>query len=214
LPADVRQKIDQASASLAGRAQQLRRDRDLAQALAQLAIEQQAARKQIDDAAKQLQQPAPRDNDPSQLAAAQSLQQAQQQFAAAQLATGEGAAEVSGQQEVMNRPIREGLEIASRLSQGQLPASEADNKPETDADQAAADKAPESADGKAPHDPKSKTQKPKSTQQPTQLGTKMVPSSPQVTAKQLAGQKANNAAANAMAAALKGKGEPGKNEGE
>src|SRR5436309_9238787 len=67
------------------------------------------------------------------MAAAQALQQAQQQFAAAQTATGEGAADISGQQEVANQPIREGLQIASQLSQRLLPKPPAEQAPAEDA---------------------------------------------------------------------------------
>src|SRR5262249_54541666 len=155
-----------------GRAQQLRRDRELAQALAHLALEQQSAREQITDAASQLQRPTTSENDPTHIAAAQSMQLAQQQFAAAQMATGEGAAEVSGQEEVVNQPIREGLEIASRLNQGALPKEEGGKGQET------GDNNQKSEEGKAGDNPKSNIQNPKSASEPTQLGTKMVPNSP------------------------------------
>jgi hypothetical protein len=46
------------------------------------------------------------------------------------------------------------------------------------------------------------------------LGTQMVPASPEVTAKQIAGQEANAAAATAMAAAMKGQGQPGQTQGQ
>lgn len=207
---EARQKIDQATASLAARAQQLRRDRDLALALAQLATDQQTARDAIAQASRRLELPSTSNSDASsQLAAAQALQQAQQLFAAAQTTTGEGATEVSGQQEVANRPIREGLEIASRLNQQALP------KESGDAEQAANENEPSPAEKNTDStSTPQQSQPPNPKSPPSDLGTKMVPNSPQITAKQLAGQKANNAAATAMANALKGKGQPGKNEGE
>ncbi|MBW8883629.1 MAG: hypothetical protein JF612_02390 [Planctomycetia bacterium] len=119
---EARQKLEQGTASLAARAQQLRHDREMALALAQLAADQQAARDTIAEAARDLERPVASEADrSSQATAAQALQQAQQQFAAAQMATGEGAADVSGQQEVANQPIREGLQIASQLSQRLFP---------------------------------------------------------------------------------------------
>src|SRR5436309_3364939 len=136
------------------------------------------------------------------MAAAQALQQAQQQFAAAQTATGEGAADVSGQQEVANQPSREGLQIASQLSQRLMPKPPAEQASAEDAqtDQNKPERA-QNENGRTASDPKSKIANPKS---PFELGTKMVPNSPQITAKQIAGPQANNAAVKAMAAALKG----------
>src|SRR5439155_22041399 len=111
----------------------------------------------------------------------------------------------SGQQEVANQPIREGLEIASRLSQG-----EGDRRQETgDRGQA--------TDAATVSNPKSEIQNQKSQ---SQLGTGLVPASPQVTARQISGPQANAAAAatmaQAMAASMKGqgKGEPGQGQGE
>ena len=174
-------------------------------------------------AVQQLEQPLPdTDATTQQLAAAQALLQAEQQFADTQTATGEGAAEVSGQQEVANQPIREGLEIASRLNQLSPPMSPTDGQSTSEGqpgekgtgdNEQGTGKEQTTADGRQNPNPKSKTQNLKS---PSQLGTKMVPSSPQITAKQIAGPQANNAAASAMAAALKGKakGEPGQGQGE
>jgi len=210
---EARQKLEQGTASLAARAQQLRHDREMALALAQLAADQQAARDTIAEAARDLERPVASEADrSSQATAAQALQQAQQQFAAAQMATGEGAADVSGQQEVANQPIREGLQIASQLSQRLFPKLPGE---ETSAEEAQQnqDKNGRSENGHSSTaaNPKSKIEDPKSS---FDLGTKMVPNAAQITAKQIAGPQANNAAAKAMAAALKGKGEPGKNEGE
>jgi hypothetical protein len=209
----ARHKLEQATSSLAARAQQLRHDRDMALALAQLAGDQQAARDAITQSAGNLARPVATEADrAAQVAAAQALQQAQQQFAAAQTATGEGAADVSGQQEVANQPIREGLEIASQLSQRLLPKP---TEEQAQADDAGADQnktdRQQNEDSKSAASAKSKAADSKS---PFDLGTKMVPKSPQITARQIAGQQANNTAAKAMADALKGKGQPGKNEGE
>jgi hypothetical protein len=59
-----------------------------------------------------------------ELAAATGLREATQEFANAQRATGEGAAAISGQKQVANPDIRQGLEKASKLAQGHpLPGS-------------------------------------------------------------------------------------------
>src|SRR5439155_1713910 len=117
---NVQRSLEQAETNLASRAQQLRRDRDLADSLHELSNSQQSARDKIAKAAQELEQlatPQPQAMTTSpQVAAAQSLREAQQQFATAQRATGEGAAEISGQQEVANQPIREALQIASGLN--------------------------------------------------------------------------------------------------
>src|SRR5262249_36513948 len=111
-------KTQQAAANLAVRSQELEHDRELAKILAQLATQQQQARETIASAAEELRKP-PGDSSGMPIAAAQSLLKAQERFVQAQAATGAGAAEVSGQQEVANQPIREGLERASRLGAGQ-----------------------------------------------------------------------------------------------
>jgi hypothetical protein len=215
---EAKKKTEQAAANLAVRSQQLRRDRELAQILAELSIEQQAARNDIARLARQLAQLNPQgEQATAQLEVAQDLEQAQQQFAAAQLATGEGAADVSGQPQVANQPIREALQIASRLNR------QASGDPNDNTGQPSAPREPgqepsqtdPTSEKQNPSDAsnlKSKTQNLKS---PAQLGTGLVPSSPEITAKQIAGPTANAAAAK-MAAALKGKGkgQPGKSEGE
>jgi len=236
---DVAQKLEQAEANLAAREQQLRHDRDLAETLAQLAQDQQAARDAIAQAAAELEKmgtPGSPTSSPlnlsQQLAAAQALQQAQQQFAAAQMATGEGAAEVSGQQQVANQPIREGLETASLLNQppggqqsaGRQPPSEgapSGKLPPTgpgseNAGQGAGQGQP-SNQGQ-PGQPGSKGE-PGGQGQPSQLGTGLVPNSPQATAQQIAGPQANAAASSAMAAAGQSQGEgqgeqPGQGKGQ
>jgi len=61
---------------------------------------------------------------PREKSAAQSLRRATQQFAAAQRATGQGAVEISGQEQVANKPIRSALDTASQLPVGELPVDE------------------------------------------------------------------------------------------
>ena len=129
---DVQRGLERAVASLAARQQQLQRDKDIAETLTQLAMQQQQARDEITKQANTLKQLADNGSPPlatadedtrrqQQRAAAQALEAASQLFAQAQRATGEGAVEVSGQDEVANQPIRQGLETAADL--GQLPAT-------------------------------------------------------------------------------------------
>jgi hypothetical protein len=238
------EKTRQAASNLAVRSQALAKDRELAQLMGQLAQQQQNARNTIAEAAEQLREAEPGDNSPTQLAAAQSLLQAQKRFAKAQSATGEGAAEVSGQVEVANQPIREGLEIASRLNQYSASEETAEN---SEGSEKSGDK-PSAGDGKSgdgksgdgksgekkstannddqksqKSDSQSSSEKSSANGQPpaeadsTELGTGLVPSTPQITAKQIAGPEANAAAAK-MAAAMKGEGKgegaPGEGESE
>ncbi len=199
-------KTRQAAANLAVRSQALGNDRDLAHLMAQLAQQQQNARDTIAEAAEQLRQAEPGDKSPTQIASAQSLLQAQKRFAKAQLATGDGAAEVSGQVEVANQPIREGLEIASRLNQ--QAASSEDAKPSGEPAEKAAG---------APAQNSNPSGQPPGEADSTELGTGLVPSTPQITAKQIAGPEANAAAAK-LAAVMKGEGKgegaPGEGESE
>lgn len=223
---DMLRKTEQAVANLTMRSQELERDRDLAKILAQLAEQQQAARDTIANSAEQLRQQQPGDSSATPIAAAQSLLKAQEQFAQAQLATGAGAAELSGQQQVANRPIREGLEMASRLGAGQEKAgattqggegAKSENDGQKKGDAALGEKS-----GESRSDVKSENGKPEPAGQQGndpkayQLGTGLVPASPQVTAKQIAGPEANAAAAK-IAAMMKGEGKgegKGKGEGE
>jgi hypothetical protein len=224
------QKLGEATASLAAREQILRRDRNLAETLAELASQQQQARDAIREAAEQLEQLASQLRQPqlnfmpqkrqeihdSQLAAASALTEAQQQFASAQLMTGQGAVEVSGQREVANQPIREGLELASRLSalamakavkgQGEG-GQEAGN-----GNQEPGDKGQETAGGQ-----KSSGQgenSPGGRPGEKSLGTGLVPSSPEATAQQIAGGQADAAAKAAMAAAAQGQGQGEAGQGQ
>jgi len=245
---DVQRGLERAVASLAAREQQLQRDKDIAETLTQLAMQQQQARDEIAKQADMLkrlakdspQPPAASPTPPpaaepadvargeQQRAAAQALESASKQFAQAQRATGEGAVEVSGQQEVANQPIRQGLEAAAEL--GQL-----DSQPPADALAQAADstEAATPADGEAtsptaapagegdmppagtPGDGANASApangdaenaqagaSPAGESTPaTELGNRFVPESPEVTAQQIAGSEALAEAAQAMAKA-------------
>jgi hypothetical protein len=205
----MQQKLAQAAGNLAAREQQLRQDHELAGILRDLAVEQQSARETIAKAVKDLEAAAS-DSTTDRIAAAQTLMQAQQQFAAAQTAIGEGAATVSGQELVANVPIREGLEIASRLHRSlEEPAAEPGERP---SDQPKADgPSPNSQAQGKPGDGKNAQGQAKEGE----LGTKLVPASPQVTAQQIAGPQATAAAASAMEAAMaQANGQPGQGQGK
>ncbi|MBM4003012.1 MAG: hypothetical protein FJ295_06940 [Planctomycetes bacterium] len=241
--AEVTRAEERAEASLAARESQLRRDRDIAEALARLAQEQQLARDQIQDAVQELtaaqsdaaaadSQPAPpgKSSDPhgtnkaKQLAAAKKLQENAQRFAEAQRATGQGAAEVSGQKEVANQPIREGLETASQLGADSIPLppgsegeTSSSGKPmplaqPTPMPLAPTDAAPNannSSNG-APSESGDRSSdagqnsgdgsNPHGSPDPQsrELGTGLVPNAPEVTADQIAGENARRRAEMAL----------------
>lgn len=242
---DVQRGLERAVASLAARQQQLQRDKDIAETLMQLAMQQQQARDEIAmqaDALKQLagKKPTPpaetTDKRPGdvptdatrreqQLAAAQALETASEKFAQAQRATGEGAVEVSGQEEVANQPIRQGLETAAQLGQlsAALPAEALAQAGEpTDATPAAegnptSESAPPTGEGQtpagtsgdsanAPTEGAAQNSPPgdapsEATAATTELGNRFVPDSPEVTAQQIAGSEALAEAAQALAQA-------------
>lgn len=239
--ARVRAKWDEAVASLVAREGRLRRDEELAQLLASLALAQQAARDTIAQLSQQLEQPPPADQPPS-AAAAQAAQRqelagqllhAEHQFAFAQTVTGQAATEVSGQVEVANVPLREALQLASALRLPQPaserpdgerseaaseapmgnpdgaavpPASGSSGQPSRGAEAAAAKASqasstaqsqPGPAAGTAPSSsgsPASSGQMPAQGAEPRALGTQLVPASPRVTARQIAGPQAEAAA--------------------
>jgi hypothetical protein len=223
----VKRNLERAAANLAAREQQLRRDRDIGEALAELAKQQQAAREAIAQAAEQLGEmpsdtgsgnssiPAP---SAQQRAAAQALRRATQEFSEAQRATGQGAVEVSGQTEVANVPIREGLKIASKLGDGSdqsmlakagQPAGQSQPMPARQSaapSQAGAQAQPNSqgqpfgtpAQGQLGQQAQSAMP---AEGQPSELGTGFVPQSPEVTAQQIAGSQALAQAAAVQASA-------------
>jgi hypothetical protein len=231
--ADLIRGLVRAQDNLVVREAQLRHDRDLADTLMRLASDQQTARDAISQAAQQLEQsdtparsasegspPTPSASTPQQLAAAQALRQAQQQFAAAQRATGQGAVEISGQQEVANQSIREGLEAASRLNPFLPLPTPSQLREGSQSREGEAPAEPTNREGEAPAEPnqKSKIENPKSggeggpaSDPPSSaLGNGFVPATPEVTAQQIAGQEANAAASAAMAASQsQGQGQPG-----
>ena len=117
----VQADIERASASLGAREQQLARDKEIAEAMATLAEQQQAAREQIESLSDQLNETSEEagetgETESSETAeVAKALEEATREFADAQQATGQGAETISEQQEVANEALREGLETASQL---------------------------------------------------------------------------------------------------
>ena len=219
---DARDAYDRAAISLAAREQRLRQDQQLARQLAQLAERQQSASDSI-AASRQSLAEAPADPaamTPRQQEQARSLHSATRQFAAAQRATGQGAAMVSGQQQVMNPPIREALQAAERLPVPQLPGEPIDeqvaqaSEPSQPAEngERGEGEAGEGSDGQSSNSPSQQTassgepgqaanaSSANGTPQPTGLGTGLVPAAPDETARMMAGPEAQAALA-AMAAA-------------
>lgn len=210
---EVTRGLERATASLAAREQDLRRDQEIATAIARLAQDQQAARDQIAQQSAKLEHmadaPSPGQTPPAptpeEIAAAQKLAEAANQFAEAQRATGEGAAEISGQDEVVNLPIRQGLETASKLGQMSTPpATDQANPPSPNGKPAEAAQ-PKGQPGSEPK-PKPLTDDPSLDDSPTNnnpppqdLGTNFVPRSPEETARRIAGKEALEEAAKALA---------------
>ena len=211
--------LEQAAADLGAKEQEIRRDQAIAESVANLAQGQQSAADMIAKQAAQLENMATGTSDSASDAdqeSAQLLSDAQQQFADSQRATGQGAVELSGQTEVANPPLREALELASKLPAIELPngmLAEAmlPEGPLVPADgQLAADGQPVSGDDQPTGDAQSLTAQADSkvpgqpqtgnpaNKNPANLGTGFVPNSPQLTAEMMAGSKAQLAAQKAL----------------
>ncbi len=214
--------LERATASLAARQEQINRDQQIAEALTGLLGSQEQARDAIAQNAAALgEMPQPTPNQPAgqppfspeQMAAADALARASQQFAQAMEATGEGAAAVSGQEQVANQPIREGLEAASLLA-GLVPlplpeAVPSGAEPSKSAGQAPAAEGQPNASGQKQPAPPGASQAPgdlagqgSGQANPAAMGTGFVPQSPGVTAQQIAGPDALSQAAQALAQAM------------
>lgn len=203
--------LEHAAADLGAKEQEVRRDQAIAESVANLTEGQQSAAEMIAEKAGQLENmSASSSESDEQQSAAQMLNDAQQQFADSQRATGQGAVELSGQTEVANQPLREALELASKLpaidlGTGMLPEAmqpdgqllptdvAADGQPIPEDAQPTNDDAANAAE--APGETTA-TGKPRSGKpsQPKALGTGFVPNSPQLTAEMMAGSKAQQAA--------------------
>jgi len=136
--------------------------------------------------------------------AAEALAQAQRRFSQNQRATGEAAEEVAAQSQIANRPLREAMDLASKLpvqAPPDSPAASSGSLPPGDLANAQAVPADENSG----------------------LGTGFIPNSPEATARMIAGEEAAARAAallgNEFAARLEGLGsgqdaEPGDQPGD
>ncbi len=207
-------QLERAAATLAAKEQQVRRDQSVAEALAALAAQQKDAAATLDQQRALAEAMTP-GVDPAKPEAfhAEKAAQAAADFTEAQRATGQGAAEVSGQQQVANPPLREALEMAAALPSAQQAAAMAAEKPlvgklEPLPKSDGADGQPMPADGTPPAEgtPSDDTpgqpgdaagQPGTPSSEPGMGDTGFVPQSPELTAQLLAGP----AAAAAMQAA-------------
>ena len=200
------QQTQSAAASLAARQQRMQRDQAAAAAIARLAEKQQTAAGEIASGREALAvdaggeaasansgeanagSGAPTSPSPAQRQSARRLNQAQQQFASAQRGAGQGAEAISGQSEVVNPPLREALDLASLLPAPQLTAegAAASSGSQSTGATPTADGQPDSGDESGLDDAAGGSP---ATTDPA-LGTRFVPSSPEVTAAMIAGQQA------------------------
>ena len=226
----IERGMDRAAASLAARETRIHRDQQVAESLASLARDQQAAREDIEQYASRLNSmlAGNREKDdthsteitPEQTKVAADLAAATQRFAATQRSTGEGAVQISGQQQVANRAIRQGLATASRLrsaswsrnssTQRQVNANSPEPPPDVSRDAQPTPSAPgnkadnstqpgkeDAANASATgNDGTPGSDVEKSLQG---LGTGLIPDSPETTAQQIAGPQASEAVARAQA---------------
>lgn len=215
----AQQQLERAAASLAAREQEVRRDQAVAAALAELATKQQAAARTLAEQRAAMAADSPTGTAPTNTEQAAA---AAEDFAEAQMATGQGAVELSGQQEVANTPLRDALRMAGELLSARQAAALAEA---ADAAMAAAatplvpaeggaapplDAATLPADGDAApaagQSSTAGTPPPGSTAgSPARNDTGFVPHAPQLTAQMMAGQQLaeamQQAAQNAQAAA-------------
>lgn len=213
--------LEHAAADLGAKEQEIRRDQAIAESVANLAQGQQSAAEVIAEKSGQLEKMgAIPDDGPSddQQSAAQMLNDAQQEFAESQRATGQGAVELSGQTEVANQPLREALELASKLpavdygtdlaAEAMLPdgqmvpaESSAEGQPVASPTDSAGETPTTDGTPVQQEAPSGESQREagKGTKgKPNALGTGFVPNSPQLTAEMMAGSKAQKAAQKAL----------------
>ncbi len=203
-------QLERAAATLAAKEQQVRRDQSVAEALAALAAQQKDAAAMLDQqrALAEAMTPGVEPTNPGAFDAAKA-QQAASDFAETQRATGQGAAEVSGQQQVANPPLREALEMAAALLSSQQAALAAMEKPlvgelqpfpspkEQDGQPMPADGQPKgegTPSDDAPGQPGDAAGQPgPPSSEPGMSDTGFVPQSPELTAQLLAGPEATAA---------------------
>lgn len=207
-------QLERAVANLAAGEQQSQRDQAMARAIAEQVSAQQSAAEKLAQSAQQGEGP------PAQDAVAQAMER----FADALNATGQGAAELSGQNEILNPPLREALELASKLpslgmspgdqpGQGQSMPGDGEGTAQSPAE-GTANAADPGQPGQSPSesgqpggqpDPSRQASagSPQAGQQPgsPSMGTGVIPKSAEVTAQQILGPEALEALQQAMAAA-------------
>jgi len=167
----VASDLDRAAANLAAKEQELRAEKAIAEAIERLAEMQQQAADEIANtrqAAEDGKTPPP--NELQQ--AAEALKNAVRGFAKAQKVTGQAAAQLAEQKEIANPELREALELASNLQPDE-------------------NEKPDAADAKGeepkPTDSKAVEQADGAKRDKNELGTGLVPKSPEVTARMMAG---------------------------
>jgi len=126
---EMRRNLDNAATALDNRKNQAERDKALAEDVGRAAAEQQKARDQIEATAQEMAQEEKGKTDktdPKDAKAqaknakmANDLRKAMNEFADTQRRIGENAKEISRQEEVANKPLREALEGASKLAKPQ-----------------------------------------------------------------------------------------------
>lgn len=205
--------MQRAVASLALKEQEVRRDEAVAAALAQLAQRQQQAADVLAAQRDQLANASPTSDMP--VVDAQQAQAAAAQFSEAQLATGQGAVELSGQEQVANPALRQALELARSLLLAQMaggvdsetlsPLTAAGNAPMVPA-QGSTPPTESAAAANSSTNPSNNSQS-ATRQQTAPAGTSsapdtgFVPQSPELTAKMLAGPQLSEAMQQAAGAA-------------
>ncbi len=218
-------QLERAAATLAAKEQQVRRDQSVAEALAALAAQQKDAAELLDQqrALAEAMTPGVEPTTPEAFNAEKAAQAAAD-FTEAQRATGQGAAEVSGQQQVANPPLREALEMAAALPSSQQAAALAAEKPlvgelkplpqndGTDGQPMPAEGTPPGEGTPANDTPGEAAGQPGTPASEPGMGdTGFVPQSPELTAQLLAGPEAAAAIQAAQHAPPGTKPQPGKN---
>jgi len=184
--------LGQAAATVAAKEQQVRRDQAVAEALAAVTQQQQSAAELLDhlrelaEAAMNSEQPMP--PDPQQAA------QAAEDFAESQRATGQGAVELSGQQQVAEPSLRQALQMAAALPsarQAQTPTAKSQSSDAASAPRDAAKTDVPVGDPTDADQPGQPSQAAADTPLPPDTG--FVPQTPDATAKLMAGPQLTKA---------------------
>jgi hypothetical protein len=171
--ARIERNLGLAAANLATKEQTVRRDQAVAEAMADLAEEQQTAADMI---AEQRDRPD----------SVEALAEATTRFAEAQQALGQGAVELSRQTEVANLPLREALELASEFPS--LNGDDLHQMPRDAAHGAMPDDEAPLADHPSDDTPREHPDGADQSDLPrVDLGTSFIPKSPDVTARLMVG---------------------------